>query len=48
MPETNNHEMVVLLIARLKKERENKNNNATFNDALDEAINKLKNLKKFF
>lgn len=48
MPETNNHEMVVLLIARLKKERENKKNNTTFNDALDEAISKLKNLKKFF
>ena len=48
MPTTDSHEMVVLLITRLKKERENKKNNATFNDALDEAISKLKNLKKFF
>ena len=47
-PLTNNYELITTLVTRLSGERRLKSNNESFNNALDEAIDKLNKLKKYY
>ena len=44
----NTYETVCILINTLKDVKRSSTNNIRFNSALDEAINKLTNLKQYF